>query len=304
MRLSEKAVINKLPTSRAISRAFSLIVVFAIVIAVLAALLGAVSYLYLNVSTHASTTNSTSFVSSVQTATPTITEVFPITTTVDVPTTLFSTLTTASTQTLPVTQTTTLTKTSSVTSVSTSYWMVEIPAPLPQCSAAEQQNQSSTFSGANGQPYSFKMNQNSDIYICVRLFFYNSTTASINPISVISLSEMTNNGEYRNNAMSNFTVSASPANITIGGPSNANEGAEAIYTIHSNSNSNGTYVLNFGWAFSPRIADCTTSYLLVVGNGIPNYSYYGSCITMTTTGGNTPLPTGIIFTEVVASGTS
>ena len=277
------------------------ILVFVIIIVVLVASLGAVSYQYLNTPRYTSTVTSTSFVGTDHIETSTVTEVFPITTSVAVPTTLFSTLVTTSTETLS----TTLTKTSSVTSVSTSYWMVEIPAPLPQCAAAEQQNQSSTFSVAEGnQPFAFNMNQNSDIYVCVRFFFYNSTSTSINPMSVISINEMTNNGEYRNNAISNFTVTASPANITLGGPSNANEGAEAIYTIHANSNSNGTYVMNFGWVFSPRIIDCAVSYLLVVGNGSPDYSYYGGCVTVITTSGSTPLPQGIIFTEVVASGRS
>ena len=116
-----------------------------------------------------------------------------------------------------------VTQVSTVTSILTDYSMVQLPPSLPQCASAEQNNNQSTISSA----FAFHMMQNSTIFLCVRLFYYNATLATVDPLSIISLDEEVNNSMTRNNAMPNFTVSefaSNNDNVTLGGPNSVGDG--------------------------------------------------------------------------------
>ena len=71
-------------------------------------------------------------------------------------------------------------------------------------------------------------------------------------------------------ASSNFTITASSANITLGGPQNLNEGILVEYSIHANPNSSGTYNYDFrANIFMPlfvfSFGDCRVSEQLFFG---------------------------------------
>jgi hypothetical protein len=119
----------------------------------------------------------------------------------------------------------------------------------------------------------------------LRFYDYKSSSPlQVNSISQISIEASTDHPPVidsgTRDAMSNFTVLAQPSNFTIGGPSNESEGITVEYLITANPNSNGTYIMNFGWLLGsygqqPVIVNCLEEFSLIVGNGIPNY--YGGC---------------------------
>jgi hypothetical protein len=147
---------------------------------------------------------------------------------------------------------------------------------------------------------SFYVNESSNLDLCVEFYYYNSGS----PINVIPTDQLTiqayNSSLDARNAISNFTVTASPSNFQIGGSSNENEGIAVEYQIHANAISNGTYVLNLGWLL-PQQQECTFEFSLVVGNGIPNYTanLIGHCVTASGSS-NFPYPPNILFAEVVS----
>jgi hypothetical protein len=121
------------------------------------------------------------------------------------------------------------------------------------------------------------------------LYYYNETAAiTYNPLKQISIQGFRGGSSYD---ATNFTVSAQPSTITIGGPDNESEGAVIIYTIVGNAGSNGTYNLGFGLLL-PSMTACAQEFLLVSGAGVPNVSFVAGCIGV----GNTsslPYPPGI-----------
>lgn len=146
---------------------------------------------------------------------------------------------------------------------------------------------------------------NSSATLCVEYYYYGSQSKTFSPISLISVQGFPKNGSSFN-AVSNFTITASVNELTIGGPSNENEGSLVTYTITSKSDSNGTYLLNLGWLAvgqPPNVSECGMEFLLVSGNGNPSYTNLISmCITMTSTGTLPyPYPAGTIFAKVVGA---
>ncbi len=150
--------------------------------------------------------------------------------------------------------------------------------------------------------------ENSNLTLCVRYFYYGSTI-KVNSTEQLTMSANTTNiispSSTLKSALSNFSVEASPQTFYIGGSSNENEGITIVYNINANPNSNGTYILNFGWFASPgssEIQRCGVEICLVVGSGIPNYSGTGmTCLTMSQTKtGNDLYPSGTLIAEVVS----
>ena len=122
---------------------------------------------------------------------------------------------------------------------------------------------------------SIYMQQNQSAFLCVRYFYYNSTAAeTVNTsgiLQVTGLRQINSTTSLSFNPSSNFTVVAFPTEITIGGPSNENEGIVVLYVINAHSNSSGTYSLGFLATVYPGIADCNSLSKIIVGNGEPHY---------------------------------
>ena len=200
--------------------------------------------------------------------------------------------------------TTTTTTTVSATTFTVGQSSTDLSALCPKSSP--ELNATSPYPYGEGvRPLSFHINENSTMFACVAFYYYNSTSPiTIDPVDSLSLSAMINNSEINNNALTNFSILSSAKNVTIGDSAGANEGSVVTFLIHSKPVSNGTYVFDLGWTFNPGPYACTTDYYLVVGNGIPDYSYQGSCITMTVTGsgGASSIPQGVVFTKLLKVG--
>jgi hypothetical protein len=122
---------------------------------------------------------------------------------------------------------------------------------------------------------SIYMQQDQSAFLCVRYFYYNSTAAeTVNTSGILQVSGLrqinsTTSGSF--NPSSNFTVDSFPTEITIGGPSNENEGIVVLYVINAHTNSSGTYSMSFLATVYPGIADCGSLSKIIVGNGEPHY---------------------------------
>lgn len=147
--------------------------------------------------------------------------------------------------------------------------------------------------------------ENSTAYLCVRFYYYNpNSTMTVNASDVFGIAgyETINSSFSRGfNASPNFTTSASPGNLTVGGSENLNEGAYVVYAIHANTDSNGTYNYGFQAAYYPSLEDCNGLGEIVVGNGIPNYDVgFGSCTASITSSLNSEgFTNGTLYAEIV-----
>ncbi|MGH2639254.1 MAG: hypothetical protein ACRDF4_08260, partial [Rhabdochlamydiaceae bacterium] len=158
-----------------------------------------------------------------------------------------------------------------------------------------------------------RVDSSSPGYLCVRFYYYGKEPMTINTTSQLQIKGMENNqtafqgqGNRAFDGSSNFTITSTPANVTIGGPSNVGEGTLVVYGIVGKLGMNGTYALDLGW-IGPEIQNCGVEFNLVSGNGIPDYTFENGCIAMSTsssTGGvsgnsNTttdmnPYPSGLV----------
>jgi len=149
------------------------------------------------------------------------------------------------------------------------------------------------------------LHQNSTGYLCVRFYYYNlNSTMSLNASDVFGIAGYRSlNSSFSNgfDAITNFTISTSPGAITLGGPQNLNEGADVLYAIHANPDSNGTYNYGFHATYYPILETCNGFGPLVVGDGSPNYNVgFGSCTTPLTNPLNSEgFINGVLFVEVV-----
>jgi hypothetical protein len=153
---------------------------------------------------------------------------------------------------------------------------------------------------------------NSPAAICVRFYYYDpasNVTETVEPLNVIAIQGTDSTGETFEAGL-NFSITASPASLNIGGATDMNEGAVVTYTIAAKQGVSGTYALNFGW-LAPSILNCGQEFVLAVGNDSPSYLMTSGCITMQQ--GNPPqpyppgvLPNGTVFAEpfFVIDGTS
>ena len=132
-------------------------------------------------------------------------------------------------------------------------------------------------------------------FICVQLYYYNSPFAAmtLNLTAALSIQGVQeNNPNDVLNGASNFTISASPSQINIGGPKNESEGTIVVYTITENPGASGTYWLGFlqssglsGYLVTPQEPTSCGSYgELIAGSGQPDYAQgLSGCITIPTT---------------------
>lgn len=154
-------------------------------------------------------------------------------------------------------------------------------------------------------PASFHLDEKSTLTICVRFFYY----GNLRTVDSSQFMQVTANNSNQTDFSSeneNFTVVADSSTFQIGGTSYTNEGIIVTYQIQANANSRGSYMISsLGWLV-PSNDECSPDYILVVGNGVPDYVLYGSCITSPVTlrsFGNFSFdcPSSAICTEITGS---
>jgi hypothetical protein len=100
------------------------------------------------------------------------------------------------------------------------------------------------YSSNSGSPPYLGQTFGSCVDLRVRLFYYNTaSTKSINTLEEITVyAPVLGESSSIRNVTSLFPISASVAQIQIGGPQNESEGIEVTYTIHSTGSvQSGTY---------------------------------------------------------------
>ena len=121
--------------------------------------------------------------------------------------------------------------------------------------------------------------------ICVRFYYYNSTsTKSFSTLKHIEISGAENeagtNGSFTYNATSLFTIVASTNQIQLGGPSNVEEGSIVVYQISTSSNTpNEQFWIGLNSTIYSSQADCGSQLVLDVGNA-PYSGGGGMCLSL------------------------
>jgi hypothetical protein len=133
--------------------------------------------------------------------------------------------------------------------------------------------------------------------ICVQLYYYSATPLTVNLTAALSIQALQYvfNGSVGTprsfSGASNFTVSVSQSQLTIGGPNDENEGTVVAYAVAAKAGASGTYQLGFlpsssldTWMLGAQEPEqCGYYGQLVSGDGQPNYVQPTGCITYTTT---------------------
>jgi PQQ-like domain len=134
--------------------------------------------------------------------------------------------------------------------------------------------------------------------LCIKLYYYSATPLTVNLTAALSIQALQYiaNGSINYprsfSGASNFTVTASQSQLTMGGPNSENEGATIAYGVTAKSGSSGTYWLSFfeSSGLSAYVLDpqepmsCAFDGELVAGSGQPDYTQgFNGCITYTTT---------------------
>jgi len=178
------------------------------------------------------------------------------------------------------------TVTSSFTAVSTTTVTVTITGNsssglLAQCSRAETPSPTGLLFGT------VTTGTNTPAIICVQFYYFNSTTLTTLPISMMIQATQPNRSFSGD---SNFTIIASENHIVFGGPQNENEGAVVAFAVTAKPETSGTYELSFSgnYMLTPiEPAECAYYGTLVGGDGHPLYVFPGGCLTYNTNGMNT-----------------
>lgn len=108
--------------------------------------------------------------------------------------------------------------------------------------------------------------------VCIQLYYYGNTTQTLNTAGLLSIGVRSIDGS------SNFTVTPSQAQITLGGPTNESEGTIIAYSITAKPGASGTYWLGVltgtrgAFMLGSQPETCGAYGLLVAGNGEPDYS--------------------------------
>ena len=126
------------------------------------------------------------------------------------------------------------------------------------------------------EPPTIYTRQNSAALLCVKYYYYSTSSETINTASLLYLDYSSSNQSALQPNM-NFTVSAFPTSLTLGGTSNLNEGALVLYTISTGDTSNGTYILSLNAYLynpsGPNVEACGGYTTLIVSNSNPNYAF-------------------------------
>jgi len=124
--------------------------------------------------------------------------------------------------------------------------------------------------------------------ICVQLYYFNSTgSLTLNLTNGLSIRAAVPTSF---DGASNFTVTASQAQLVLGGSGNESEGAVVAFSVTAKPGASGTYELGFFHDGSNEYVlgiqepeTCGAYGQLVAGDGRPNYVYQsGGCLTYAT----------------------
>lgn len=128
--------------------------------------------------------------------------------------------------------------------------------------------------------------QNTTVAVCVQFYYYNSAipetfnTASLLNAGILGTTTSTSNQSGIIPPLPfklNFSISAYPGGLTLGGSSNLNEGKMVLYVIGTGDTSNGTYGLTLlAWLY-PTLEICEGFTSIIVMNPSPTYVRSGSC---------------------------
>jgi hypothetical protein len=155
--------------------------------------------------------------------------------------------------------TTTVTSTSTTTSTTT---LTTYPGLLAYCASANSYTQHENVDMVVGT--------SPPAILCLQLYDINSTS----PIVVDTASLVSVQGSEQGFVGGgNFTVIASQDQLTLGGPSNLNEGTIVAYAITARPGANGTYSLQIGGWHLIGIDEelCPFYGQVIAGTGQPNY---------------------------------
>jgi len=150
------------------------------------------------------------------------------------------------------------------------------------------------FTPVNGYGSNITLAAGQTLNLCLQLYYYSTpggAPATVNLTSFASLESLFDS--HLHSALTNFTMTYTTwttgpgtlQSVQVGGPSNDNEGFVVVYRITPKPGvTSGAYGLNLG-ADEPNpdggVEGCTTDFLIVLGNGVPNYDNVGSCVGMT-----------------------
>ncbi len=203
------------------------------------------------------------------------------------------------------TETTTLTATQTMTLANVSTRSAGINASN---SAALLAACASTHSTSTGYVV---IGPSSPAIVCLQLYEFNSNSSiDLNTTGLLSVG-----GSEEEFGPSigggNFTIQTSQGQLTLGGPSNADEGTTVAYAITAKPGASGQYALLIdGWNVpgeggAPE--ECPSWGVLFAGNGEPDYAMngpIGSCITIVSSAPpSTPQPFSIPGVNYVTSNT-
>ncbi len=97
----------------------------------------------------------------------------------------------------------------------------------------------------------------SSVNLCVRFFYYNSTTTIILPLRQLTLYSVVPSNGTLANTHSLFSISATTSEFQIGGPQSENEGFEVNYTISATSSTpSATYEIGLSSGLYPNYVIC------------------------------------------------
>jgi len=154
--------------------------------------------------------------------------------------------------------------------------------------------------------FTLKVNSNRPSLVCVAYFFYNSTAPfqiqTTNLVGVFGW-PLNRTGTFSPfNATSNFTISANPAHLVLGGPTKMEEGVEVTYQIQAEPGVNGTFEAGVSGTLIPQEEGCSSDFLLSAGTGSPSYAGPDMCFLLPPgPSPSQPLPTGYLFTYLIGA---
>jgi hypothetical protein len=148
--------------------------------------------------------------------------------------------------------------------------------------------------------------------ICVRYYYYNETIPlQLNTSSLVKIFGWNLNSSSLSSSKSSlfivnseFTISAQPPNILIGGPENENEGVEVNYTMTANAGASGTYDVSVGQFLLPGGIGCSGQFLIASGTGLPNYGGYSHtlmCAMLPTNNSSFPYAPGFLLVQIIGA---
>jgi hypothetical protein len=169
------------------------------------------------------------------------------------------------------------------------------------------------FTPISGYGSNITLAANQTLNFCLQLYYYSTpggAPAIVNLTSFASIESLFDT--HLHNALTNFTLTYTTLAtggtlraVQLGGPSNDNEGFMVVYQITAKPGiTDGAYGLNLA-ADEPipnGAEGCTTDFLIVLGNGVPNYDNVGSCVDIMETTASQSAGTPYVPNQLIATG--